>query len=757
MKKGSRNLTYYLLMMLVFGASLYVVVRRGEHMQTAGGVSPASGLRDAFDTFVSVLYTHINSPIGLLMMQIIVILITCRVAVWLFKKIKQPTVIGEIMAGIILGPSVLGYFFPEMSQFLFPVESLGNINLISQFGLILFMFTIGMELDVNDVVKNWKSSLLISHTSMLVPFFFGALAAYFIYDRYAYEETQFLPFAFFIGIALSISAFPVLARIIQENGLTRTPLGKLTLASAATDNVTAWYILAIIVAVTQAGSMLSALFNIGVSALLIVVMFLVVRPLLTMIGNVYHNKEVMDKALVSLMFLILIATACLTEILGMHALFGAFVAGMIMPENKRFRKIITEKVEDISLALFLPLFFVSTGLRTEIGLLNTPDMWLLCGVFILIAVAGKVGGAVVSARFTGENLQNSLLIGGLMNTRGLMELIVLTIGYEMRILPPTLFVILVLMTLVTTFMTSPLLTFIKFCFRTQKTAPEPQPVRENTFKVLLSFGRAGNGSSLLDVAHQMFSHGRKQLDLTALHLTIGQEVNPQHTKQFERLSFTPILHEAEKLGMQVRTRYDVADDAVQSIVNIANDERFDFLLLGAGISMSNLPGDRKALRIINYFNRIFRPFNSGAYLISPGKLIENKEKIFAEQSRCAVGIFVNRDFVQAGRIIIVINSVDDLILFHYAENLTRSTRGSISILHRTGGDVHATEHILDAIRMFTAQTGDCTVLPEVDLLNESFDDHDFMLVSYRTWNILSRECHEALQYMPSTLIINHKK
>jgi len=760
MGKGSKNLIYYVLMLILFGVLLYVTATRGGQLQVAGdGVAPLAGvhgLGEAWTAFVAVVMRHVGSSIGQLLMQIIVILIICRIFGWLFRKMRQPVVIGEIMAGIVLGPSVLGMMAPDISQFLFPAESLNNINLISQFGLILFMFTIGMELDLRDITANWKKSLLISHTSMIVPFFFGAVAAYFIYEKYAAGETPFVPFAFFIGIALSISAFPVLARIIQEQKLTRSPLGKLTLASAATDNVTAWYILAIIVAITQAGSMLSALFNIGFSALMIVVMFLIVRPLLMMVGNVYHNKEVMDKALISLMFLILIITSFLTETLGMHALFGAFIAGMIMPENNRFRKILTEKVEDISLALFLPLFFVSTGLRTEIGLLNSPDMWLLCGLFILIAVVGKVSGAVVSARFTGETWKDSLFIGGLMNTRGLMELIVLTIGYELEILPPELFVILVLMTLVTTFMTSPLLSFIHYCFRRKEAvATVEQP--KDVFRILLSFGRAGSGSLLLDVAHQMFSQSRQNVEITALHLTVGTEVNPAQTKHFERLSFTPILHEAEKLGMKIRTRYEVTDNAVQEIVNIANGERFDFLLVGASLSASDLPADRKAQRIISLFNLIFRPSKSGRYLISPGSLLENKEHLFVEQSRCPVGIFVNRGFVQANRIIIIINSADDLFLLRYAEVLMRSTQSAASILHRTGGVPQTGEYIINAIRQFVAFNGETTLLPEVDLLNESFDDHDMMLVSYRTWGIIATECSEALQYMPSALIISETK
>ena len=283
------------------------------------------------------------------------------------------------------------------------------------------MFAIGMELNISEVRKKLKETILISHTSTIVPFFFGMLTAYFVYDKYADKSTPFLSFALFIGIAMSITAFPVLARIIQEKGLTKTHLGTISL------DITAWCLLAVVIAIAQAGSMLSAVYNILFSVLYIMFMFLAVRPFLRMIGHIYHNKEVIDKGLVAFIFLLLITSAYLTEILGLHALFGAFIAGVVMPGNVKFRKIMTEKVEDVSLALFLPLFFVSTGLRTEIGLLNKPELWWLCLIFIVVAIAGKFGGAMFSARFVGESWKDSLYIGALMNTRGLMELVVLTI------------------------------------------------------------------------------------------------------------------------------------------------------------------------------------------------------------------------------------------------------------------------------------------------------------------------------------------
>ena len=762
MKKKPKSLIFYTLMILLFGSLMYFIIRLEERQHTlypaiTSTPSPTN-LHEGYYAFFQLLIEQLQSSFGLLLLQIIVILFTCRIFGWIFNKMGQPTVIGEITAGILLGPSILGHFFPGTSGFLFPLESLSNINLLSQFGLILFMYVIGMELDISIVKKKIRETIIISHTSMIVPFFLGMVTAYFIYDTYAYEDTPFLPFALFIGIAMSITAFPVLARIIQEKKLTRSHLGTLALASAANGDITAWCLLAVVVAISQAGSMLSAVYNIIFAVAYIVIMFFVVRPILRMIGNLYYNKEVVDKFLVTGMFLLIIISSFLTELLGLHALFGAFIAGVIMPENQRFRKIITEKVEDVALILFLPLFFASTGLRTEIGLLNSVEMWYLCGIFIVVAVAGKMGGTIISARFAGENRKDSWLLGALMNTRGLMELVVLTIGYELKILPPPIFVMLVLMTLVTTFMTTPLLSFINFCFRVRTKILKPKHVemKEKRFKVLLSFGRAESGQTMLGVAHQMFSKGSGILDLTALHLTIGTDVNPLHTDSFEKDNFEPILLEAQKLNMPIQTRYEVSTHTGQSIVHIANSEQYNFLLVGAGISMSNLSTDISARSTYKTFFRFFKRIDSNAISFFPNSLIHDKTKIFIEQTLCSVGIFVNRNFSKASQIIVMINSVEDLFLLDYAKNLIQSTKGTMCILNRTNEDSSQDELIHKKINEHNAQTGEAILLPETDLTGALFNRFDFMLISYASWNMLSSTCEEALKEMPSTLIIRHK-
>lgn len=763
MGKGSRSLIYYLVMLLVFGGLMYFIIKEGEARQIQEAISVSNeaphDLKEGFFVFKDLLMHHVESSIGILLLQIIVILITCRLFGWLFAKMQQPTVIGEIVAGIVLGPSVLGHLLPSVSAFLFPLDSLQNINMLSQFGLILFMFAIGMELNITEVRQKLKETILISHTSTIFPFFLGMVTAYFLYNKYAYESTPFLSFALFVSIALSITAFPVLARIIQEKGLTKTHLGTISLASAANGDITAWCLLAVVVAIAQAGSMLSAIYNIGFSFIYLLLMFTVIRPFLRMIGHIYHNKEVVDKGLVAFMFLLLIVSSYLTEILGLHALFGAFVAGVVMPDNIKFRKIMTEKVEDVSLALFLPLFFVSTGLRTEIGLLNSPELWYMCGIFILVAIIGKFGGSLVAARFVGETWKDSLYIGALMNTRGLMELVVLTIGYDMKILTPPIFVMLVLMTLVTTFMTTPLISFIQFCYQVfgkyKSHKVEWQQPQPGVFKVLLSFGRASNGQVMLDVAHQMFAHTKDKLEITALHLTVGSDVNPLHTDNFEEVSFGPILYGAQKLNIPLKTRYEVSNNAGQDICEIANKEGYDFLLVGAGISLSDLPNDIAANQYrTSFYDKFLRHFKAPESWFYPGELLKDKTKMFIEQSLCPVGVFVNRKFVKASNTLIVIHFAEDLFLLNYADHLKQTTGSDLTILNLMSNEAKDIDLVTQHLFEYTELQHKAIVYNGNKLTQSVLSAYNFMLISYNTWNLLSEVSNEELQKMPSTLILS---
>jgi Kef-type K+ transport system membrane component KefB len=759
MGRSIKNLTFYFIMLAVCGVLMYGVIQLGAHFEencphTIEKDSSFHFLSDGFNIFTNALDGNIQTSVAMLLLQVLAILFTARIMGYLFVKMGQPSVIGEIVAGIILGPSVLAQLLPGVSAFLFSPESLGNINILSQIGLIFFMFVIGMELDITEVKRKLNETILISHAAIVFPFLCGMVAAYWTYSTYAADTTSFLAYALFIGVSMSITAFPVLARIIQEKGLTKSHLGTLSLASAANGDVTAWCLLAMVIAIAQTGTFAGAIYTILFALAFLLIMFFVLRPFLNIIGNIYHNKEVVTKTVVALMFFILIASAYTTEILGVHALFGAFMAGVIMPSNPKFRKILTEKVEDVSISIFLPLFFVSTGLKTQIGLISTPSEWLICFMFIAVAIFGKIIGTAIPARFAGETWKDSWSMGALMNTRGLMELIVLTIGYEMKILSPAIFAMLVLMTLVTTFMTGPLLSFIDFCYR--KKDKKTNKLHKNKFRLLLSFGRASSGKVMLNVVQQVFAIKKKKLEVTALHLTVGTEVNLIHRENFENESFAPILEEAENLGIPLKTRYDVTNDAGQEIVNVVNQEEFDFLLVGAGISMSDLPQDIEATRhndriYKKYFSKLGAP-QSWFY---PNDLLKDKTRHFIEQSNSSVGVFVNRDFEKATDVIVILKHANDVFLLEYAANLIAFNQANISI-SELGSVVSKNVLQKEQRRNFLSTYPDSVFIRSANLPVDALREQNFMLVSYETWAEISEQEKEALQYMPSTLIIKER-
>ena len=467
MKKSWSSL-FYVTIVAGLGFVIYWIAKQGNALQspalTAKQLATAkeATVANEFHVFTDSFNHGLSEPLAVLLLQIIVIIAFARLFGFLFKKIGQPAVIGEIVAGIVLGPSIIGAYFPEINHFLFPAASLSTLSFLSQIGLILFMFIIGMELDLKAIGKQAYGAVIISHASIIIPYTLGMALAYYIYRDYAPEGITFLSFALFMGIAMSITAFPVLARILQEKGLTRSKLGAMALTCAAADDLTAWCILAAVIALVKSGSSFSVFFTIGLAIVYVLVMLKMVRPFLERLSTVYDKKEKKRTPIIALFFILLIISSYVTSVIGIHALFGAFMAGVIMPSSFSFRKIIIDKIEDVSIILLLPLFFVITGLRTQIGLINEGHLWITFGWILLVAVAGKFGGSAIAARMVGQSWKDSLSIGVLMNTRGLMQLIVLNIGYDLGILTPEIFAMMVLMALVTTFMTGPALDLINW-------------------------------------------------------------------------------------------------------------------------------------------------------------------------------------------------------------------------------------------------------------------------------------------------------
>jgi len=417
-----------------------------------------SGVIESFGNSIS---HNISGSLSTLLLQIITIILAARIFGFFFRKIGQPAVIGEVAAGIILGPSVVGLFFPSFSHFIFPQNSLGTLQLFSQLGLILFMFVVGMEVNLNSLKNKAGHAIVISHASIIVPYTLGIALSYFLFTEYAPANADFLPFSLFIGIAMSITAFPVLARILKERKMTDTPIGSLALTCAAADDVTAWCILAAVISIAKAGSSMSAVFTIALAIIYVLFMFKIVMPILKKICENYFDRDTLSINMLALIVGVLLVSSFLTELIGIHALFGAFLAGVVMPSTINFRKLLTEKTEHISVVLLLPLFFAFSGLRTQIGLLNSSHAWAVAGIILLVAIAGKFGGSFLAARFVGESRRDSIIIGALINTRGLVELVVLNIGYDLGILTSEVFTMMVIMALITTCMTGPILNFMK--------------------------------------------------------------------------------------------------------------------------------------------------------------------------------------------------------------------------------------------------------------------------------------------------------
>jgi len=467
----ARTYLVYLFLLLFSLAGIWGILARGSHLvphQTvahSGAVAGSVGVKQAeaapTDGIVDQLWINLRSPLGILFTQIIVILIAARVFNRLFRLMGQPPVMGEMVAGIVLGPSVLGLFYPAAMNFVFPAVSMDTLRLLSQLGVVLFMFVVGMELNLTHIREKGSASIMISHASILVPFVMGTALSLFLFQPLAPAGTSFTAFALFIGVAMSITAFPVLARILEDRGLSKTVLGSIAITCAAVDDVTAWCVLALVIAIVKASGIAVSLGTIVFTGVFVLAMFMIVRPWLgrTVKHESYDRSG--DRRMIATVMVIVLACALITEAIGVHALFGAFMAGVIMPESVAFRTFLREKLETFSSSALLPLFFAFTGLRTEIGLLNDWSSWLTTIIIIAVAIAGKLGGSMLMSRWTGMTWSHSYAIGVLMNTRGLVELVVLNIGYDLGILSGRIFAMLVIMALVTTFMTGPLLSLVK--------------------------------------------------------------------------------------------------------------------------------------------------------------------------------------------------------------------------------------------------------------------------------------------------------
>jgi Kef-type K+ transport system membrane component KefB len=396
------------------------------------------------------------------MVQILVALVSivsaAQVFGRLFVKLRQPAVVGEIVAGLVLGPSLLGLIAPQVMRWLLPTSVAPVLSALSQVGVILYMFLIGLELDTSSLRQRSHASVAISHASIVVPLLLGSGLALVLFPPFASRGVPFTTFALFCGVAMSVTAFPVLARILRDRAMLNSPIGVAAIACAAVDDVTAWCLLAIVVGLVKAEAW-SAGVTLGLALIYVGLMFTVVKPALKWKMRDRTGESITPTSLAAILVGVLISSLA-TELIGLHAIFGSFLLGAILPKDSRIAVGIRGRIEDLVVALLLPIFFAYTGTRVQMGLLCTPIEWLMCGLIVLTACVGKFGGTALAARFTGFAWRDAAILGTLMNTRGLVELIVLNLGRDLGILSPALFTMFVIMAVVTTAMTSPVLSLI---------------------------------------------------------------------------------------------------------------------------------------------------------------------------------------------------------------------------------------------------------------------------------------------------------
>jgi Kef-type K+ transport system membrane component KefB len=754
-----KNGIFYISVTGGFSIIMYWIVMLGAKLEHGRNIIVPVSEKSQWTEFTDSIISNFGNPLAILLAQIVTIILAARLFGWVFKKIGQPAVIGEIIAGIVLGPSLIGMYFPEFSSTLFPSSSLENLKLLSQIGLVLFMFVVGMELDLKVLKNKAQEALVVSHASIIIPFALGMALAFFIYSSYSPSGVKFSSFALFMGIAMSITAFPVLARIVQDRGINKTKLGTVVITCAAIDDITAWCILAALIAIVKAGSFVSSLYTILLAAGYVFLMIKVVRPFFKRIGDLHTSRENLSKPIVAIFLLTLILSAYATELIGIHALFGAFMAGVIMPENLKFRNIFIEKVEDVALVLFLPIFFVFTGLRTEIGLLDDPTMWKITGIIIIVAVLGKFFGSALAARFVGQNWRDSLTIGALMNTRGLMELVVLNIGYDLGVLTPEIFAMMVIMALVTTFMTGPAIDLINYVFKSTAEEIEVLKTEIKKFKILFSFGKPESGRSMLKLANGFTKNSAEHSVLTALHLSPTNELNNYNVEEYERDSFAPLLKESHKLKREINTIFKASNEVETEITDVAVNGEYDLLLIGHGQSIfeGSLLGN-----FLGFTSRIFAPDRLISKLTGSKSFLkklpfDERTQQIIRKTGIPVGVFIDKNLSKIEKVLVPVFEKRDAFLFSYAQKLIANINTKVFISDFKG-TIKSHSEMMDELKNLEQNSPEnIAFIQDSNFEKNLLHEYDLVLISLEGWKSLIETKSSWLHEFPSVLIINTSK
>ncbi len=659
----------------------------------------------------------------LLLVQVGLILGLSRVMGILFARMRQPQVVGEMVAGIMLGPSLLGWLAPSLQRQLFPPESVVLLNILSQIGIIFFLFLIGLELDPNLVRNRGKSTVVTALASIATPFVLGAGMTLTLYHTSLFEdpsgEKRFAA-AMFLGAAMSVTAFPVLARILAERNLQKTHLGTIAIACAAVNDVAAWVMLAFVVGVAHsAGSgAKTAIRTLVLAAAFAAVIFLVIRPFLRRLEQVYERQNRLSQNLVAVIFLLVLGSAWATEAIGIHAMFGAFLIGCVMPKGTRFVHHVTEKLEDFTVVFLLPVFFAYAGLQTRIGLLNSPQLWVYASIIIGLACSGKLLGTAIPAKLFGSDWREAGAMGVLMNTRGLMELVILTVGLQLHIITDAVFAIMVLMALLTTFMTTPLLHWV---YPARRLVAPRKASEQRNYSVLIPVADPRSGGPLLRIAEMLVGATSEEGRIVALHLRRADDREEFRSGLAEPLAdpLRPLLDHANKNHVKVEPISFVTRDVPHDIARVAKDTGVDLVLTG-----------------------FHRPVFGKTIL---GGTVHR----ILQETPADAAVFVDRGFLGAQRVLIpYLGSEHDRFALELGGRLAREAKAEITALHIvapqrvTGDSLHAST-VID--RVFNDPTQPVPVHVRVvesqypvDAVLEASHDFDLIVIGVSgEWGLAS--------------------
>ncbi len=523
-----------------------------------------------------------SHPIALLIAQLAIIILASRILGAVATFFRQPRVVGEMIAGVMLGPSLLGWAFPEVSVTLFPADSIPFLSLLAQLGVIFFLFIIGLELNPQMLRNRGHIAVVISHASIVAPFLLGGALVLFLYGQVFHDTPQmrFSSVALFIGAAMSITAFPMLARILTERNLHKTQVGAISITCAAVDDVSAWCLLAFVIGLARAEGLHQAIGTTAMSAVYIVMMVFAVRPFLRRVEVYYEREGRLTTGVLAVLVIIVLCSSLATELIGIHALFGAFMAGAIMPKGGRFVRDVTNRIQSFTLIVLLPIFFAFTGLKTRIGLINSSELLMMTALIIAVACIGKFSGSAIAAVSCGLKWREASAIGILMNTRGLMELVILNIGRELGVITDAVFAMMVLMALATTLITTPILDLV-YPERLIRSRPSVAPTGRRHDVVLIPISLPRSGPAMVRLADLITGPANAARRVIGLHLRRAEEheaYTPDMAAPVEPLEV--LKSSAEDIGLTIDPVSFVSRDAATDIAQTAKDYGAGLILMG---------------------------------------------------------------------------------------------------------------------------------------------------------------------------------